>query len=279
MIIEGKKIANYVYSNLKKAIETLEKKPILWVILVWQDPVSLRYVNQKRRLASFVGIWFALKELDKDVSEDKLIETIKEFNEDRNISWFIIQLPLPKNIDTNKILNCINPDKDVDWFSPKNMWKVLIWDDTGFVPCTPLWIMEIFKYLKTDLAWKNVTIIWRSNIVWKPLAALFINNQATVTVCNSKTPDIWSITQNADIIICAAWSPNLLTLDMIKSEAIVIDVWFSIIDGKVYWDADYKNMSIAWVNITPVPWWVWPLTVAMLMQNTFKSFKKWKTLN
>ena len=142
MIIDWKKISNSIYTKIKQKIETLDKKPILWVILLWDDPVSLRYINQKRRLASFVWIWFVFKQLDKNTSEDKLINTIKEFNEDRNIAWFIIQLPLPKHINLNKVLNTIDPAKDVDWFHPINMWKILIWDNSWLIPCTPAWIME-----------------------------------------------------------------------------------------------------------------------------------------
>ncbi len=271
MIIDWKKISNSIYTGIKQKIERLEKKPILGVILVWEDAVSLRYINQKRRFASFVWMWFAFKQLEKNISEQKLLKTINEFNEDRNISWFIVQLPLPKHLNSKKILSTINPKKDVDWFNPINMWKVLIWNDSWLVPCTPAWIMELLNSLKIDLVWKNVTIIWRSNIVWKPIAALLINAWSTVTICNSKTKNIYNFTKESDIVISATWIPKILKLDMIKSETIVIDVWFSIINWKVFGDADFDNINIAWIKITPVPGWVWPLTVAMLMKNTLKA--------
>jgi len=271
MIIDWKKISNSIYTKIKQKIETLDKKPILWVILLWDDPVSLRYINQKRRLASFVWIWFVFKQLDKNTSEDKLINTIKEFNEDRNIAWFIIQLPLPKHINLNKVLNTIDPAKDVDWFHPINMWKILIWDNSWLIPCTPAWIMELLNSLDIDLRWKNITIIWRSNIVWKPMSALLINAWATVTICNSQTKKLSHFTRNSDIVITATWKPKLLTLDMINSETIIIDVWFSIVNSKIIGDADFDNINIAWIKITPVPGWVWPLTVAMLMKNILKA--------
>ncbi len=274
MRIDWKKITSSIYSKIKKEIESLDKKPILWVILVWKNPVSLRYIKQKERLATFCGMWFALKQLDHNIPEKKLIETIEEFNNDRNVSWYIVQLPLPKHIDTKKILRTINPNKDVDGFSPENVGKVMIWDNTGFIPCTPLWIIEIIKYLDINPEWKNITVIGKSNIVWKPIAALLMNAWATVTVCNSKTRDIRSFTSGADIVICAAGKPNLLTLDMIKMDTVVIDVWFTIVDWKILWDADFENIDIAGVQITPVPFGVWPLTVAMLMKNTLKAYKK-----
>lgn len=271
MIIDWTKISNSIYTGIKQKIERLEKKPILWVILVWEDEVSLRYINQKRRFASFVWMGFAYKQLDKNISEQKLLETIKEFNEDRNISWFIVQLPLPKHINPENITKAIEPNKDVDWFNPINMWKILIWDNSGLVPCTPAWIMELLNSLNVDLAWKNVTIIWKSNIVWKPMAALLINAWATVTVCNSKTKDIYKFTRESNIVISATWVPKLLKLDMVNSDTIVVDVWFSVVDWKVYGDADFDNIDIAWIKITPVPGWVWPLTVAMLIKNTLKA--------
>ena len=273
MIIDWKEIALKIYKDIKNKIEKLKKKPTLWAILVWNNSASLRYIKQKEKWAKYVWIWFNLVSLDESVSENELLEVIKKFNSDNNISWYIIQLPLPKHINTNKIINYIDPRKDVDWFHAKNQWKILIWDNSWLVPSTPAWIMEILSSMKVNLVWKIVTVIWRSNIVWKPTTALIMNAWATVINCNSKTPSIKDFTLKSDIIILAAWSPWLLSADMIKKDSIIIDVWFTIINNKIHWDAMFEEINNLWNKITPVPGWVWALTVAMLMKNTLKASK------
>jgi methylenetetrahydrofolate dehydrogenase (NADP+)/methenyltetrahydrofolate cyclohydrolase len=148
----------------------------------------------------------------------------------------------------------------------------LLWDPSAFVPCTPAWIMKILEEQKVELEWKIVTVIWRSSIVWKPVISLLINAWATVICCNSKTKNLDKFTTQADIIITATWKPWLLKVNMVKVWAIVIDVWFTVIDWKIYWDADTKLINLVWWKITPVPWWVWAITVAMLMKNTLKAY-------
>ena len=271
MIIDWTKIASSIYDDLKEKISKLNRKPTLWAILVWKNPESLRYIQQKRKFAEFVWINFKLLELTETITEKELLNHIDYFNKDINISWFIIQLPLPRIINEKNIINAISPKKDVDWFHPENIWKLLIWDNSWFVPCTPAWVMKIFEYLKVELIWKVVTVIGRSNIVWKPLIALLINAWATVIACNSKTVNLEKHTFNSDIIISAAWSPGLLKVNMMKIGTIVIDVWFTIKNWKIYWDADFENIEIVWNIITPVPGWVWALTVAMLMSNILKA--------
>jgi len=273
MIIDWKQIAKKIYDNIKEEVEKVDTKPTLWAILVWNNPASLRYIWQKKKWAEYIWINFELKKLDENISENKLLELLKKFNQDKNISWYIVQLPLPKHINEQKIINAIDPNKDVDWFHEQNQWKVLIWDKSGLVPCTPAWIMEIFKNIWENLEWKVVSVIGRSNIVWKPTTALLINAWATVISCNSKTPNIEEFTKKSDIIILAAWKPWILTKDMIKKEAIIIDVWFTIIDWKIHWDASFAEIKANWNKITPVPGWVWALTVAMLMSNTLKASK------
>jgi methylenetetrahydrofolate dehydrogenase (NADP+)/methenyltetrahydrofolate cyclohydrolase len=178
---------------------------------------------------------------------------------------------LPKHINEKAIIEAISTTKDVDGFHPINVWKSLIWDNSWFVSCTPAWIMEFFKKENIEFSWKNITVIWRSNIVWKPIVSLLINAWATVTSCNSKTLNLEKITKKSDIIIIAVWKPWLLKTSMVKHDAIIIDVWFTVIDWKIYWDADTKNIDLIWAKITPVPGWVWALTVAMLMKNTLKA--------
>ncbi len=189
------------------------------------------------------------------------------------MNWYIVQLPLPKHINTKKVINAISPKKDVDWFHPNNQWKVLISDNTWFVPCTPAWIMEIFKKEKINLEWKVVCVVWRSNIVWKPITALLINAWATVVSCNSLTKDIKKHTSIADIVVVAAWKPWILKVDMMKNWSTVIDVWFTVVDWKILWDADTNLIDLVWNKVTPVPGWVWALTVSMLMKNTLKAYK------
>ena len=273
MLINGREIAENIYNELKKEISELSQKPKMAVILVWENSPSMRYIEQKKNWADFVWIDFELINYPTNVSEKEVLGKIKSLNNDEKIHWFMVQLPLPKHINEKKVLNAINPKKDIDWFHPKNQWKVLIWDKTWFVPCTPAWVMEILNYLKINLESKVVTVIWRSNIVWKPTTSLLINAWATVISCNSKTKHLRRYTTISDIVIVAAWKPELLKVDMIKFWWIVIDVWFTVIDGKVYWDADTELINIVWNKITPVPGWVWVLTVCMLMKNVLKDFK------
>lgn len=271
MIIDWKKIAKEMYEKIKDEILITWKKLRLQAILVWNNSSSLRYISQKRKWAEYVWIDFKLEHLDESITEEALLGKIEEYNKDSNTTWILVQLPLPSHIDTKKVINLINPKKDVDWFHSENQWKILLWDDTWLFPCTPAWVMEIFNYLWLDLTWKLVTVIGRSNIVWKPLVAMLINSWATTICCNSKTKKIEEFTKISDIVICAAWSPGLLTLDMINSKTVVIDVWFTVVNDKIYWDVKFDEINNNWNMITPVPGWVWALTVANLMSNILKA--------
>lgn len=273
MIIDWKEIAQNKYDEIKKQVTQIKDPLTLQAVLVWNNSSSLRYIKQKRKWAEYVWINFALDHLDENITENELLQKIEIYNNDKNITWILVQLPLPNHIDPKKVINLINPIKDVDWFNEKNQWKLLIWDDSWLVPCTPAWVIEILKYQKIDLSWKVVTVIWKSNIVWKPLTMLLINAGATVTSCNSKTKNLEQFTKNSDIVVCAAWKPGILTLDMINNNTIVIDVWFTVIDDKIYGDANFEEINNNWNLITPVPWWVGPLTVANLMNNILKSKK------
>jgi methylenetetrahydrofolate dehydrogenase (NADP+)/methenyltetrahydrofolate cyclohydrolase len=274
MILDWKIVAEKVYNDIKKQVLKLKKKPKLWAILVWDNLSSIRYINQKQKWANYTWIDFELFKFDENISENELLNIVNKLNNDENITWYIVQLPLPKHINEKNIINSILPTKDVDWFHPINQWKVVIWDESWLTPCTPAWIIELFNYYNISLTWKNIVVIWRSNIVWKPVANLLINKQATVTICNSKTKNIDFFTKNADIVIIAIWSPKFLTVDKINKNTIVIDVWFTVIGDKIYWDANFENIVINWNDITPVPGWVGVLTVAMLMKNTLKAFYK-----
>jgi len=271
MIIPWKKIAKEIYDKLKKEIYKLDIKPTLWAILVWENSPSLRYIKQKQKWAEYIWMNFKLITLKSDIKEKKLLETIKNFNLDKNISWFMIQFPLPNHIDKIKVINAILPEKDIDWFTTINTGKICIWDNSWLPACTPAWIIHILNYQNIDLVWKNITVIGRSNIVGKPLTNMIMNAWATVINCNSKTKDLKSFTINSDIIISAAGVPWLITEDMIKNNAIIIDVWFTVKEEKIYWDCKIDSSKY---DVTPVPGWVWPLTVAMLMKNTLKAHIK-----
>ena len=278
MILDWKIVAQNIYDNLKNEIKTLINKPKLAVILVGKNSPSLRYINQKRKWAMYIWMNFELIEFDYDVSQDILIKKIIALNNDNTIDGFMIQSPLPKHINFEEILKTISPDKDIDGFHPINQWKIVIWDNSWLKPCTPAWVIELCKFYNIDILWKNIVIIWRSNIVWKPLANLFINLWATVTICNSKTKDIKFFTKNADIVVTAMWEPNFINSDYINKFTKVIDVWFSVIDEKIYWDCDFEDIIKNWNDITPVPGGVWVMTVAMLLINTFNAYKNklWK---
>lgn len=273
MILDGKIVAKFIYEDLKNEISVLKNKPKLCVILVWNNASSLRYISQKQKWSQYVWIDFELIHLDENTTQNDLLEVVEKLNCYKNINWFMVQTPLPKHINTNDILNSISPKKDVDGFHPLNQWKIVINDFSWLTACTPLWIMEMFRYYNIDVIWKNIVVIWRSNIVWKPIANILINNQATVTICNSKTKNIDFFTKNADIIITAMWVPKFLTVDKINKDAVIIDVWFTVIDDKIYGDCDFENIIKNWNSITPVPGWVWALTVAGLLKNTLTSYK------
>jgi len=273
MIISGTQIAKEIYDEIKIEVEKMKIKPKLVVVLVGNNSASLRYVAQKEKWAKYCGIDYELIHLDENISQKKLEEVLEKLNSDNSVSGYIVQLPLPKHINETQIINLINPKKDVDWFHPENQGKLLIGDNSGLIPCTPAWIMEILKRQNIDFYWKQAVVVGRSNIVGKPATTLLINSWATVTSCNSKTPNIANYTKHADIVVVAVWKPNLLKANMVKKDSIIIDVWFTVIDWKIYWDCDTENIDKIWAKITPVPGGVWAMTVAMLMKNTLKAFK------
>ncbi|NVP18056.1 bifunctional 5,10-methylenetetrahydrofolate dehydrogenase/5,10-methenyltetrahydrofolate cyclohydrolase [Candidatus Gracilibacteria bacterium] len=271
MIIDGKKIGQKIYDELKQEVSKLKIKPTLGAILVGNNSSSLRYIEQKRKWAQYVGINFKLEKFDEKISELELYNKIKSFNEDVNISGYIVQLPLPKHINSQKIINNIHPKKDVDGFHPNNQGKLLLGDESGFVPCTPAGIMEILKHENINVEGKTVCVIGRSNIVGKPVISLLINAGATVIACNSKTKNIEKFTTQAEIVIVAAGSPGLLKVNMLKVGAVVIDVGFTVINKKIHGDADTKLIDLVGSKVTPVPGGVGALTVACLMKNTLKA--------
>lgn len=277
MIIDWREVAQKVYDQVKSEITSKDLKMTLKVILVWDNQDSLRYIAQKKKWAEYCSIAFELIYLPEETSEEDLLNKVNELNNDSKTTWYLVQMPLPKHISEQKVIEAVDPKKDVDGFHQENYWKIAIWDDSGMKPCTPYWVMELLKAYSIDLSWKQAVVLGRSNIVWKPMALMLINSWATVTVCNSKTKNLNFFTKNADIIVSAVGRPEMLKKDMIWEETVVIDVGFTVLDGKIYWDADFKEITNAWNLITPVPGWVWPMTVAMIMKNLIKAheIQKW----
>jgi len=277
MLIDWKRLALESYKKIKLELYNLEKKPCLWAILVWNNSSSLWYISQKEKWCDYVWMDFYLEKLSENTSQEELEKVVERFNNDEKITWFIVQLPLPENIDVKKIINKINPIKDVDWFHIENQWKIVIWDNSWSVACTPAWILQLINSVEKNLEWKVVTVIWKSNIVWKPIINLLINLWATVICCNSKTKNLENFTLNSDIIISATWKNWVLNKNMVKKWSIIIDVWFLVVDWKIIWDVkDTEEIDKMWCFITPVPGWVWPMTVVNLINNTLKIYKLWK---
>ena len=274
MIIDGREVASKIKEEIKNEISLLSNKLNLCVVQVGDDEASNIYIKQKEKLANELGINFIHKKYN-DISEELLEEEIIKLNEDKNITGIIIQLPIPDKYNTNKLINLIDPNKDVDGLTDYNKVK-LYNNEEGIIPCTPLGILELLNHYNIDVKGENIVIIGRSLLVSKPLFNLLLNKDATVTMCHSKTINLSSITKNADILISATGKPHLVTEDMIKDNAVIIDVGISRIDGKLCGDVDFENVSKKASYITPVPGGVGPMTVIMLMKNILNAYKKQK---
>ena len=273
-LIDGKKLAKKIREKLKTSCEELKEKgitPKLAVIIVGDDKASQVYIKNKSKVCDELEIEFEEFILDQNTQQEELIELIKKLNNDNNIHGILLQSPIPVHLDINEALKTINPQKDVDGFNPVNVGKLCLNQDT-FVPCTAYGIMKLFEAYDIDLTGKNVTILGRSNTVGKPLIQCCLNKNATVTVCHSKTKNLKEYTKNADIVISAIGKNKVITEDMIKLGAVVIDVGINRgEDGKLTGDVDFENVSKKASYITPVPGGVGPMTIAMLMNNVIKA--------
>lgn len=278
-LIDGKKISLEVRENIKNEVLNLKNNgvtPTLAVILVGEDKASQTYVASKEKACKACEMGSVMHKLPQSTHENELLALIDILNADDSIDGILVQLPLPKHIDTNKILEKIDPDKDVDGFHAINVGKLSSGLD-GFVPCTPLGIMKLLECHNVEVLGLNVLVIGRSNIVGKPMANLLLNAGATVTVAHSKTKDLKSVALNADLIVVAVGKPNFLKGDMVKDGAVVIDVGINRTDdGKLVGDCDFDSVSPKCSLITPVPGGVGPMTIAMLLSNTLKSAKNRK---
>jgi methylenetetrahydrofolate dehydrogenase (NADP+)/methenyltetrahydrofolate cyclohydrolase len=284
-IIDGKFIANEILYELKEQIETVKHKynivPTIAIVLVGDDPASNIYVNNKIRAAERVGIKARLVRFEISVSMSELLEQINILNQDPEVSGIIVQLPLPLALDKNSVILSINPSKDVDGFHPINVGYLHSINKDSFVPCTALGCLELIKRFEPNLVGKNVVMVGRSNIVGKPLAALLLKEDCTVTICHSKTVNLAQVTSNADIVVAAVGMPHMFGPEYFNQNSLVIDVGISRISDEpgIFGDVDFKNVRNKVRYITPVPGGVGPMTVAFLLKNTFKAMLQQHKIN
>ncbi|WP_103645334.1 bifunctional methylenetetrahydrofolate dehydrogenase/methenyltetrahydrofolate cyclohydrolase FolD [Campylobacter concisus] len=270
-ILDGKAVSLKVKESVKVRADELKKfgvEPTLAVVLVGEDKASQTYVRAKEKACNEYGIKSVAHRLSENTTQNELLALINVLNLDDSIHGILVQLPLPKHIDTNVVLAAIDPRKDVDGFHAVNVGKLVSGLD-GFVPCTPLGVMEILKEYGIDVAGLNAVVIGRSNIVGKPMANLLLNASATVTVTHSKTKNLKEICKNADLIVAAIGKPFFLKADMVKDGAVVVDVGINRLDdGRLMGDVDFDEVAPKCSYITPVPGGVGPMTIAMLLNNT-----------
>ena len=284
MIIDGKAIAEEIQEEIRETVAKVSgRKPCLAVILVGSHPPSQIYVKRKIEACQAVGILSIKKELSQKITEEDLLQEVRQLNDDPAVDGILVQLPLPPQIDPMHVIQCIDPKKDVDGFHPLNAGKLLIGSEGGFIPCTPLGIRTLFERMNIEVAGKRALVIGRSTIVGKPMAALLMQNHpfgnATVTVANSQTTNLKELCLLSDIVIAAIGKPRKITADMIKEGAVVIDVGMNTIKDpshpngyRLVGDVDFETVKGKCSYITPVPKGVGPMTIAMLLQNTLKSF-------
>ena len=270
-ILDGKAVSLKVKESVKVRADELKKfgiEPTLAVVLVGEDKASQTYVRAKEKACNEYGIKSVAHRLSENTTQNELLALINVLNLDDSIHGILVQLPLPKHIDTNVVLAAIDPQKDVDGFHAVNVGK-LVSGLYGFVPCTPLGVMEILKEYGIDVAGLNAVVIGRSNIVGKPMANLLLNASATVTVTHSKTKNLKEICKNADLIVAAIGKPFFLKADMVKDRVVVVDVGINRLDdGRLVGDVDFEEVAPKCSYITPVPGGVGPMTIAMLLNNT-----------
>ena len=279
MIIDGKKIAEELRSKLKKEIEQLPTSQIipgLTVILIGDDPASQIYVRNKEKFAKEVGINSKLLRFENSITEQDLIKEIHKLNNDNSVHGILVQLPLPKHINSGKIISEINPVKDVDGFHPNNVGNLSSGND-ALVPCTPYGCYLLLKQVLTNLSGLNAVIIGRSNINGKPMAQLLLKEDCTVTIAHSKTQNLKELCLTADILIASAGKAQMVKADWVKKDCVVIDVGINRVDNgnkKIVGDVDFENIKDKVKAITPVPGGVGPMTISCLLNNTLKAYKK-----
>ena len=279
IIIDGKKTSADIKAEIAKETEAFKAEsgvtPGLAVIIVGNDPASEVYVRNKCRACEAVGFYSEKYELPENTEESELVALVERLNADKKIHGILVQLPLPKHIDVEKVLLTISPSKDVDAFHPYNTGKIMQ-GKYDFLPCTPAGVMELLKRYNVEIKGKNCTVIGRSDIVGKPMAMLLLQADGTVTVCHSRTADLVAACRNADILVSAVGRADFVTADMVKEGAVVIDVGINRrADGSLCGDVKYDEVAEKASAITPVPGGVGPMTIAMLMRNTLTAAQKY----
>ena len=274
-IMDGKLVSQSVKDRIRDEVAALKeqgKEITLAVIIVGDDPASRVYVNNKKKACEYVGFRSIEYALPASTSQEELIALIRELNEREDVNGILCQLPVPKHIDDKAVIAAIDVKKDVDAFSAYNVGKILI-GDYDFLPCTPAGVMEILRYYDIPIEGKNCVVIGRSNIVGKPMAALLMHANGTVTVTHSRTRDLAAVTREADILVAAIGKAKFVTSDMVKDGAVVVDVGMNRDEsGKLCGDVDFDSVAEKCSYITPVPGGVGPMTIAMLMQNTLMAY-------
>ena len=276
-LLDGKALSTKIKNELKNESELLIQQgvtPCLAVVLVGADPASQTYVNSKEKASHDANISSIVKRLPESTTQAELLALIQTLNEDRSVDGILVQLPLPKHIDSTKVIEAISPYKDVDGFHPFNVGRLMAGLD-GFVPCTPYGVMKLLEEYRIDVKGMDACVIGASNIVGKPMMNLLLNASATVEICRSSTRNLKAHTLRADLIVVGVGKPNLLQADMVKEGAIVIDVGINrTAEGKIVGDVDFAAVAPKCSFITPVPGGVGPMTIAMLLSNTIKSAKQ-----
>ncbi len=273
MIIDGKKVAQGILDDIKKQVAKLEIKPTIAVVIVGENSSSKIYVNIKNKKATEIGMNSVVVEMSEDTKQQELEAKIEELNQNPDINAILVQMPLPKHLDAYKIIEEILPEKDVDGFHPENVGRLSIGLTPFAYSCTPKGVIRLLDEYNIDLESKHVVVIGRSNIVGKPLSAMLLARNATVTMAHSKTKNLPLLSKSADILVSAVGSPKLVKREWLKDNAVVIDVGISRMpDGKIVGDVDFENVQDKASFITPVPGGVGPMTIAMLLENTLNLY-------
>lgn len=274
IILDGKMLRDKIFESLKAKLDKMEQKPTLAVILVGENPASQIYVRNKKKTAEKLGINSLSIEYPSDISEEELLNKIKELNSDEKVTAILVQLPLPAHINKNRIIDAILPQKDVDGLTPYNLGKLFSGEEPYVYPCTPKGILLLLDEYNIKLEGKNIVVVGRSNLVGKPVAQMLLKRNATVTMCHSHTQNLSEITKTADIIVSAV-GKKVIGEKMLKSDCVVIDVGiFRDENGKISGDVDFENVSKTAAYISPVPGGVGPMTIASLMLNTVELARK-----
>lgn len=278
MIIDGKQIAQNLKEQIREQVTALTaqygRKPCLDVILVGENPASMSYVRSKIKATEYCGFDGELISLPETTTQDELLRVIRERNENPGVDGILVQLPLPKHIDEQCVIDAISPEKDVDGFHPTNVARLWLGQET-IVPCTPMGVMALLEQTGTPLQGRHAVVVGRSNIVGKPVAKLLLDKNCTVTIAHSRTADLAAVCRQADILVVAVGRPEMITADMVKPGATVIDVGINrTAEGKLVGDVDFRSVEPVAGAITPVPGGVGPMTIAMLMRNTIVCYQR-----